>query len=168
MTLLAALLLAACATPYSRDTGYGGYQDGPVEKNLYRVAFTDSGGMKDEEVRDLALYRAAQVCRDHGKAWFVVVRRNEGTTRRLQVGAPEPPVFYPNPYVAGPRTSWTSQPGWYSGIPESYAAPARYTELYIRVYSTRAAAAEAAPQESSVHAADEVLSRVGAQYKLSP
>jgi hypothetical protein len=157
-----ALLLAGCATvPYGRDTGYGGYTDGPVEKNLYRVVYTSPGGLDDSQISDLALLRAAEVSRDHGYPWFSVVRADKGYTTRAALNA------YPGVY-----TGYYSRPVWVSG-PSSYvyngwdpyfasgvAIPARYEEFYIRGYTRQAA-------DGTSYRADAVITNLRARYQLN-
>lgn len=76
---LAALSLAACATP----TVYGpqpdprgvGFSDYRIETGRYRVTFQGGPGAPPEQVGDYALRRAAEVVARDGYDWFRVVDR---------------------------------------------------------------------------------------------
>lgn len=76
---LAALSLAACATP----TTYGpqadargvGFTDYRIETGRYRVTFQGGPGAPPEQVSDFALRRAAEVVARDGYDWFRVVDR---------------------------------------------------------------------------------------------
>lgn len=83
---LAALALAACATP----TVYGpanpasahsvGYSEYRIENNRYRVTFQGGAGAPERLVADYALYRAAEITLRDGYDWFQVADRFGGPT----------------------------------------------------------------------------------------
>lgn len=90
---LAALSLAACATP----TVYGpinpqgvGFTEYRIQDNRYRVTFQGGGGAPSAQVEDYALLRAAELTLRDGYDWFrVVARQGEssgGSSPRMSVG----------------------------------------------------------------------------------
>lgn len=94
ITVLAlAGVLAACATPtaYQRADGPSdaGYSSMRIEDDRYRVSFRGGRAAGEQEVRDYALLRAAELTLEQGHDWFLV------TDRSAEI-APEP---------SGPRFS---------------------------------------------------------------
>lgn len=76
---LAALSLAACATPTiygpQADARGVGFSDYRIETGRYRVSFQGGPGAPPEQVADFALRRAAEVVARDGYDWFRVVDR---------------------------------------------------------------------------------------------
>lgn len=93
--LFSAALLGACATQplYSpaEDAEAPGYRETRIADNRYRVSFTGRAETPGEEVKNLALLRAAELTLDAGYDWFEVVDREtrEGVRRsepRVSIG----------------------------------------------------------------------------------
>jgi hypothetical protein len=79
LALLAALLLAACATgsiyhPASSLRGVG-YSEQKLETNRWRVSFTGDTATPAAVVQDYALLRAAELTLSLGDEWFTVAGR---------------------------------------------------------------------------------------------
>lgn len=77
--MLGCLLLAGCASgpiyrPASTPNDYG-YRDTALTDTRYQVTFAGGYGVALETVRQLALFRAAQVALSHGADRFRVVSR---------------------------------------------------------------------------------------------
>ncbi|MCW8196747.1 hypothetical protein F6455_18295 [Proteobacteria bacterium 005FR1] len=93
--LLAMILLSACATQplYSpaEDPESTGYWETRLSDNRYRVSFIGYANTPGEEVKNLALLRAAELTLDAGYDWFEIVEREtrEGIRRgepRVSIG----------------------------------------------------------------------------------
>jgi hypothetical protein len=77
---IALLALAACAT---EPTVYGpagsntatGYREQRIENERYRVTFRANPDLKQPQVEDLAMRRAAEITLAQGYQWFHVVTR---------------------------------------------------------------------------------------------
>ena len=83
LSLLAAALLVACASqsPYkSADGSRYGYSDSKIAGDRYRVTFT-APARREQQVRDYALLRAAELTLLNGYDWFVVVDRETRVDR---------------------------------------------------------------------------------------
>jgi hypothetical protein len=91
---LAALSLAACATPtvYQRASGPDavGYSEYRIEPGRYRVTFRGGSGVSPELVSDYALMRAAELTLAEGYDWFRVsdrfIRQTGSDSPRLSLG----------------------------------------------------------------------------------
>lgn len=80
LSALAALSLAACATPtvYQAATGPGavGYSEFRIEPGRYRVMFRGGSSASQRQVMDYALVRAAELTLAEGYDWFRVSDRS--------------------------------------------------------------------------------------------
>ena len=91
---LAALTLAACATPtiYGPVTKPGavGFSEYRIQNNRYRVTFQGGSGAPRAQVEDYALLRAAEIAVRDGYDWFRVVGRygeaSAGRGPQLSIG----------------------------------------------------------------------------------
>ena len=79
---LAAAAMTACTStqPYgpADSSGAQGYLVQPIENNRYRVSYT---ALSQQEARQYALRRAAEVTVENGGEWFRVVRSYTDTER---------------------------------------------------------------------------------------
>lgn len=77
---IALLALAACATeptvygPAASNTATG-YREQRIENERYRVTFRANPDLKQAQVEDLAMRRAAEITLAQGYQWFHVVTR---------------------------------------------------------------------------------------------
>lgn len=71
-------LLAACMgpTPYQPATEGQGYAEREIETDRYRVTFAGNSMTPLETVENYLLYRAAELTRDTGNDYFIVVDRH--------------------------------------------------------------------------------------------
>lgn len=83
--LLAALLLAACATPYqARDRAGFGYSMQQLSAGEYLVHFMGNTATGDEQLDDFTLLRAAQIATILGYPYLVVLDK-DASDAHLQV-----------------------------------------------------------------------------------
>lgn len=85
---LAALLLAACATPayYQPMHDEVGYGEQKLEANRYRVWFSGNSLTPRETVENYVLYRAAELTLAEGYDWFLLAARDTDGDRARQSG----------------------------------------------------------------------------------
>ena len=120
---LAALMLAACATPtpYQPLTGSdGGYLETRIEADRYRVEFEGNSLTDRETVEYGLLIRAAELTLQEGGSWFLVVERDtDADSRFVRTGFNDPYFsrFAPAYYVWHPRYGWVGyrDPFWDAG-----------------------------------------------------
>lgn len=74
--LLAALLLSGCAvvTPYQSRGLTGGYTEQRLADDVYHVTFGGNGNTPKEVVERYFMYRCAELTKEKGYKYFVVVR----------------------------------------------------------------------------------------------
>lgn len=81
--LLAAVLLAACATatPYRQALSQDdyGYQAQKLEQDRYRIRFSGNSQTDRQTVENYLLYRAAELTLEQGKDYFIVA---DGSTEK--------------------------------------------------------------------------------------
>tara|TARA_R110000751_G_scaffold80214_15_gene161911 strand:- start:25823 stop:26362 length:540 start_codon:yes stop_codon:yes gene_type:complete len=73
------ILLAACATSYqpnNRWTG-GGFSEIPIAADAYKVTVKGNGYTSSERTNEMALLRSAELTRDNGFNYFIVVDSEE-------------------------------------------------------------------------------------------
>ena len=160
------LVLAGCAsTPYQRigKAGEGGYSSTRHAKDSYTVTFRGNEYSKDEQIYDYALLRSAELTKELGFAYFVVLSDADQsrTISRYHPGTPS--MSYrtlsstPN---GGTYVRTTTVPGTIGG----------YSRTRAPVYSLRikmtATAAEAEAPASLIHEADRVVADIKAKYRL--
>ncbi|MDQ4087567.1 MAG: hypothetical protein M3177_06110, partial [Pseudomonadota bacterium] len=67
--------MAACATPYRAPLGLtGGYDDRQIGEGKWQVSFLANGFTRRGFALNAALYRAAELARDHGYPFFQIVQ----------------------------------------------------------------------------------------------
>lgn len=71
---LAAILLAACSTPYQSETPFnfvvGGYSSKPAADGLLKVSFSSSRSTTMQRTKELTLLRIAEIGKQRNKAYF--------------------------------------------------------------------------------------------------
>ena len=77
-------VLAGCAspTPYAPLSERFGYKDSSIESDRYRVSFSGNSATDRETVETYLLYRAAELTREKGADYFIVVERDVEKTDR--------------------------------------------------------------------------------------
>jgi hypothetical protein len=70
--LAAALLGAACASPYGPSVLFGGYRDTRVDDSHYVVRFDGNGHSSKERVWSFWIYRCAELTKQQGYAYFTL------------------------------------------------------------------------------------------------
>jgi hypothetical protein len=80
-TIVMALLLTACATPYQSKGLRGGFTDVQLNKNVFQIAFNGNGYTPPSDVQNMALLRASEVTLEHGFQYFVIVANSDVGTR---------------------------------------------------------------------------------------
>jgi hypothetical protein len=73
VSLVVALGLAACSTPYQATFLTGGYSEKQLEADVWRVEFGGNGFTTQETVQTYWLYRSAQLTLDKGYEGFEIV-----------------------------------------------------------------------------------------------
>lgn len=68
----AAVVVAACATPYGRSGLFGGYSDRKISDSMYRVEFNGNGYADKEHVWNMWMYRCAELTVEKGFRYFQV------------------------------------------------------------------------------------------------
>jgi hypothetical protein len=71
-----ALFTASCSTPYQPQGFRGGYSDIRIDSNTVDVAFRGNGYTGKQRVRTYLLYRCAEVTRQDGYDFFVMVDKD--------------------------------------------------------------------------------------------
>lgn len=78
--ILFSVFLTGCATPYQPDGFTGGYTEKPLKKNVWKVNFSGNGFTSGERTETYALYRAAELTKEQGYDYFVIVKSNNYTS----------------------------------------------------------------------------------------
>jgi len=71
-------LLAACATPYQSKGYTGGFSETQLDVNVFRVNFNGNAYTSGERAVDFTLLRSAELAREHGYHYFIVVQHSAG------------------------------------------------------------------------------------------
>ena len=176
ITAMALLTLGACATstpyqPLSASSAVsGGYTDQRLGENRYRVTFAGNTLTSRERVESYLLYRAAELTRERGYDWFVVVDRETDHEIRREIRA-DPrysPVFAASygewrPYWRYYRTQF----GWsvydpYHGDPFwTKDVDARTVERYEATAEIKLGRGTAPQDDGPALDAAEVIARMG-------
>ena len=80
LTFLTALLLAGCATAYQRQGMTGGFSETQLDENVFRVRFNGNGYTSGERAADFTLLRSAELARNHGYPFFIIVQASAGSS----------------------------------------------------------------------------------------
>lgn len=73
------LMLAACATPYSKKSIAHGYHEEVVDPSSYRVSFVGNGNTTKGMVMNYWIYRCAELTLEKGFDIFVVLPKEKAT-----------------------------------------------------------------------------------------
>jgi len=158
--LLAMLLLAACAAPqpslYAPLDSRDGYAEQELGKGLYQVKFQGNSVTSRERAENYALYRAAEITLQLGKARFAV--RDKLTERYTRITRE---TYDPWPYY-GPGWGPYWRHGYYAGY---YTRPSfRYERTTYLVEITVEPFTGPAPEGGfQIYEAQEVIDRLGPQ-----
>ena len=79
IAVLAALLLAGCATPYQRTGFSGGFSETRLQENAFSVSFRGNGYTSRERSTDFALLRCAELTLENGFKFFVITDSAQDT-----------------------------------------------------------------------------------------
>ncbi|HEY2028582.1 MAG TPA: hypothetical protein VGH20_05160 [Myxococcales bacterium] len=79
ITIVALLLVTACATGYHESNLAGGFSDTQLQDDTFRVYFHGNAFTTAEEMSDYTMLRAAEVALDHGFKFFVVADQAQTT-----------------------------------------------------------------------------------------
>lgn len=72
LLLGSALLLGGCATPYAKNSLFGGYWDKAGPGELIEVGFNGNGYIRSDRVQVYLLYRSAEIAKSRGKPFLSV------------------------------------------------------------------------------------------------
>lgn len=99
LTLAATLAACATPTPYEAATDHGnGFADQRLDTNHYRVTFAGNYLTPRETVDDYLLYRAAELTKQTGNDYFIVLEKNTERNVSYFESPPPRPHLYPSPY----------------------------------------------------------------------
>lgn len=65
--------LCACATPYKSSGLMGGFSEAQLDDNVFRVSFRGNGFTSPERAADYSLLRAAELARNNGYNYFIII-----------------------------------------------------------------------------------------------
>ena len=105
LACLAALALAStsCQTPYGSKGLFGGFTETRLDANTYRVSFQGNGYTSKETVESYTLMRCAELTRESGFDWFLVLDSDtERTDTQVHSGSTTTSSTY------GASDSWGS------------------------------------------------------------
>lgn len=87
--LLATLTVAGCATKYAPLSGRGGYVELPQGANKMDVSFSGNGMVPPDLMEVYLLYRCAEVAKDAGFDYFIVLSRSTEPSNEIQATHPQ-------------------------------------------------------------------------------
>ena len=76
ITVLLAINLQACSTPYQQLGYRGGYSETALDENVFRVSFQGNKKTSRERAWDFALLRSAELTLERGYLYFIVMDNN--------------------------------------------------------------------------------------------
>lgn len=118
LAAMALISLVACGSsgPYTqaRSEGDYGYLENRITENRYRVSFRGNAGTTSDQVKDMALLRAAELTLLNNYDWFRVVSSRPTNSRLAPWLAP--------PYLKRPRPI---APAARSAVPPPSCRPSR-------------------------------------------
>lgn len=71
--VIAAVLLAGCATSYKPEGLRGGFSEAQLDVNVFRVSVRGNGYTHADRVEEMALLRSSEIALEHGFKYFVIV-----------------------------------------------------------------------------------------------
>lgn len=157
---VAVVVLTACTTSYHPKTALaGGYSDVLLAPDVYRVTYeAPSDSPVASHVKDLALLRAAELCRQTGCTYFKVTQQSDESSvaSTSSAGLPNPPA----PFVLGSGSK--AQGANTNPRPEALAAQAtvvvRKLVLEIRLFREK-------PPGLGVIEVQPLYARLSVQYR---
>lgn len=78
-SLIVALLLWGCATPYQNTSVMGGFDEVQYSKNTWKVTFKGNAYTGKDTVADYCLLRCAEICLENGYKYFSLISNKEYT-----------------------------------------------------------------------------------------
>lgn len=131
--------LVACATstpygPAEQSGGYG-FSDQRIEENRYRITFRGNSSASRETVENFLLYRAAELTKEGGFDYFVLVE-SDTEVKTTYSGSSRNPAFYGHySDTAGSRRDYYHFPyypygfGWAYSYDQYVHEITRYTAI---------------------------------------
>lgn len=77
--LVAAVLLASCATQYQRQGPTGGYTDTQIAPDVFRVTIRGNAFLSDEQAHRFAMRRAAEITIQRGFTYLTIIESSSGS-----------------------------------------------------------------------------------------
>jgi hypothetical protein len=77
--LVSVLFMAGCATGYHAQGFAGGFSETQLDENVFQVTFRGNGYTSGERAADFTLLRSAEVAREHGYGYFIIVEKVDRT-----------------------------------------------------------------------------------------
>jgi len=119
MSVLASAILAGCATmtpyaPAGSSGGYG-YAEQKLETNKFRVSFNGNSSTSRQTVENFLLYRAAELTRQSGNDYFVIVEDDTEIHKSYSVSS-KFPRYGRRSYWFGPREYYYNYPYYSYGF----------------------------------------------------
>ena len=153
--LLAVCGLCSCATPY-QEMGYlGGYKDIRLDSNTVSVSFEGNGGTPRQTVETYLLYRCAEVTRDAGYDYFVIL--NQLTEANFAVA---PGQYTSSTFATRSRGSSTMQSSTTGTYFQGPASAAYTSQALIKMFKGRKPAESAAAFD-----AQDIIEHLGPQVR---
>ena len=78
--IAAAMFVSGCATSYQSTSFTGGYSETQLAPDVFRVYFRGNGYTSGERAEDFAMLRAADLCLQHGFAFFALLNESSSTS----------------------------------------------------------------------------------------
>lgn len=79
LALAASLFIQGCATKYQPQGLSGGFSETKLDVNVWKVTFKGNGYTHPERASDFALLRSAELARENGYSYFIIVDSVERT-----------------------------------------------------------------------------------------
>jgi hypothetical protein len=83
--ITAAMLVTSCASPYGKNTLFGGYSDTRIDDSHYLVRFDGNGNSSKDRVWNFWIYRCAELTKEKGYAYFALERSPGKTSSARQI-----------------------------------------------------------------------------------
>lgn len=160
MLFISLLILSGCASPYQKEGLTGGYSDMRVRDNVFRVSFKGNRVTSEQRVIDLAHVRAAEVTLQNGYKYFIILDQGQFVPAS------------PNTTPATANTSGMVNANNYGifnigATNGTYAGGKAESFANLRITLTIACFAEKPQTGSLLYDAQQVLSNLGAAYRVS-
>lgn len=79
LAFCATLLLLGCVTQYQKQGATGGYTETQLDENIWKVTFKGNGFTQPERASDFALLRSAELAKENGYSYFIIIDSIERT-----------------------------------------------------------------------------------------